>query len=397
MRETEVTSFRCGARPVSAPSSGRSRQGCALGGVCYPSGVELGRVCGASLALALVLAGTSSTARAADAKTSSLSWLRMPGADACVATQPLARAVEERLGRSVFVSAAQADLSVEGRIEKRPNKGWRSVITVRDASGATLGTRELERADGSCEAMTEPVALVIAVMIDPDAALRPKPSEPDVSPPAPAPIAEAPPAETQPSAAALPSPAPAIDRPAAPAPPPRAAPWQFEGHVHATVNHGLAPTLAPGAGVDAILYPPKIPIGFRGYTTLFLPTSAEKDGARASFDMLYAGGSLCPTLRGRVNLLGCVGGHLGLLRPRAETSGRGISEDVLLLWTAMAELRVHVPLVAPIGVSAGVGAGLPILRPELAYRRSGGGGTDTLHRPEVYVLTADVGIGFFFP
>lgn len=350
---------------------------------------------GAVAALAFVL-DASSEARAADAKTSSLSWLRMPGADACVATQPLARAVEDRLGRSVFVSAAQADLSVEGRIEKRPGKGWRAVITVRDASGATLGTRELERADASCEVMTEPIALVIAVMIDPDAALRPKPGA-EPSPPVDA-APETPPAapETLPAAAAVPTAPPPIDRPAAPSAP-RPDPWRFEGHAQVTVNHGLAPTLAPGAGVEAILYPPKIPVGFRGYTTLFLPTSAEKDGARASFDMLYAGGSICPTLRGRVNLLGCLGGHLGLLRPRAETPGRGISQDVLLLWTAMAELRVHVPLVAPIGVAAGAGAGLPILRPELEYRRSSGVGTDRLHRPEAYVLTADVGIGFFFP
>ncbi|MBX3210375.1 MAG: hypothetical protein KF764_35410, partial [Labilithrix sp.] len=138
---------------------------------------DLSRLAGLALFAALLLA--SADTRAADAKTSSLSWLRMPGADACVATQPLARAVEERLGRSVFVSAAEADLSVEGHVEKRTrgaSSGWHAVITVRDASGATLGTRELDRADASCDAMTEPLALVIAVMIDPDAAMRPKPA-----------------------------------------------------------------------------------------------------------------------------------------------------------------------------------------------------------------------------
>jgi hypothetical protein len=192
---------------------------------------------------------------------------------------------------------------------------------------------------------------------------------------------------------------PVVDRPA-PALPSRARAresWRFDGHAAVTINHGLAPTLVPGAGVQAILYPPRLPIGFRGYTTLFLPSEAEKEDARASFDMLYAGGAICPTLRGRVNLLGCLGGHLGLLRPRAETSGRGIDEDVVLLWTAMAELRAHVPIVAPIGVAAGVGAGVPILRPEVRYERVGTRSTDILHRPEAYVLTADVGIGFFFP
>ncbi len=348
-----------------------------------------------ALAIAAAIALASSETHAADAKTSSLSWLRMPGADACVATQPLARAVEERLGRAVFVSAAQADVSVEGRIDKRPRGGWHAVITLRDSGGTTLGTRELERPDVSCDAMTEPLALVIAVMIDPDAALRPKPS-PDPPPPT-SKDAKEPPVvpDAQPEAAAARAASPAADRPA-PAAGARD-PWRFEGHVDATVNHGLAPSLAPGAGVEAILYPPKLPVGFRAYTTLFLPTTAEKDGARASFDMLYAGGSICPTLRGRVNVLGCLGAHLGMLRPRAESSGREIREDVLVLWTAMAELRVHVPVAAPFGVAAGVGAGLPILRPELTYRRADGSGLGILHRPEAYVLTADVGLGFFFP
>src|SRR5688500_19747658 len=111
----------------------------------------------------------------------------MPGADACIATQPLARAVEERLGRETFVSAAQADLSVEGRIEKNPKGGWRAVITMRDPKGALLGTREVERDDASCDAMSEPLALIIAVMIDPDAATRPKtePAKSEPTPPSP--------------------------------------------------------------------------------------------------------------------------------------------------------------------------------------------------------------------
>jgi hypothetical protein len=338
--------------------------------------------------LMVVTAIGASDAAAADAKTSSLSWLRMPGADGCVATQPLARAIEDRLGRSVFVSAAQADLSVEGRIEKRAAGGWHAVITVRDASGATLGTRELDRPDASCEAMTEPLALVVAVMIDPDAAMRPPATKPVPTEPS-APLPPAP--ETKPAAAAT---APA--RADQPAPPPRKADsWRFEAHGQITANHGITPTLAPGAGVQALLYPPKIPVGFRGYTTLFLPTNAEQDGARASFDMLYAGGGICPTVRGRVNLLFCLGGHLGVLRPRAETRNRDIQEDLRVIWNAMAEIRLHIPLVAPIGIAAGVGAGVPIVRPRVDYTRSTGT-RDTLHRSEAYVLTADVGIGFFF-
>lgn len=354
------------------------------------------RLIGPSLCLAAILA--TETALAADAKTSSLSWLRMPGADKCVATQPLARAVEERLGRAVFVSASQADLSVEGRIEKRPAGGWHAVITVRDASGKTLGTRELDRPDASCDAMTEPLALVVAVMIDPDAALRPKPAPSPGPATEPAPIATPAPAPAPAPIPEAPLQSPSADRPAPPPPRPPSDPWRFEGGVQATLNHGLAPSLAPGGGVQAILYPPGgVPIGFRGYTTLFLPTEAEKDGARATFDMIYGGGTICPTLRLRVSLLGCLGGQLGLLRPRSETANRGIGEELLPILNAVAELRLHVPLVAPIAAAAGVSAGLPILRPEVRYQRSNGAGSDRLHKAEPYMLTADVGIGFFFP
>jgi hypothetical protein len=330
-------------------------------------------------------------------KTSSLSWLRMPGADSCVATQPLARAVEERLGRSVFVSAAQADLSVEGRIEKKKNGTWHATIIVRDAKGATLGTRDVDRKDASCDAMTEPLALIIAVMIDPDAAMRPKtdPTPPTTATTTPTATASAEPTATTAPTATTTAPT-ASERPDV-IPPPKPDPWRFEGHGHITINHGIAPVLDPGAGVQAILYPPKIPVGFRGYTALFLPTTREMEGARASFDMLYAGGSICPTLRGRVNLLGCIGGQLGILRPRAETPNRGIDESIRVIWNVMLEARIHIPIIAPIGVAAGVGAGLPLVRPTVEYRGGTTNAINTLHKSEAYVLTADVGLGLYFP
>ncbi|MEO8877528.1 MAG: hypothetical protein ABI461_18175, partial [Polyangiaceae bacterium] len=70
----------------------------------------------------------------------------MPGAESCVPTQELAREVEIRLGRPVFVSASQADVSIEGHIDRRASQNhWHATIILRDAKGATLGTRELDR------------------------------------------------------------------------------------------------------------------------------------------------------------------------------------------------------------------------------------------------------------
>lgn len=323
----------------------------------------------------------------------------MPNAESCVATQALARAVEERLGRRVFVSAAEADVSVEGRVERRKDKTWHAVIHVRDAKGALLGTRELDHKEPTCDGMTEPLALVIAVMIDPEAATRPRPE--------PAPTTTTPTPSTEPAAGESPAPLPTVAPTATTTPtstpeaPPRAPkkprePWRFEGGADLTLATGLAPSTAVGGGVESILYPPGVPLGFRGFANVFLPTTAAKDDARATFDMLYVGGSLCPTWRTRVNLMGCLGGQLGVLRPRADTPNRGISEDILPIWNVIAELRLSVPIVAPIQASAGLGAALPLLRPRFEYTAADGQ-KGTLHQVGAVAFTGSAGLGFFFP
>jgi hypothetical protein len=340
------------------------------------------------------IAFASFSARGAEGRTSSLSWLRMPGADSCIATQALARSVEDRLGRpgKVFVSAAQADVSVEGRIEKKRD-GWHAIITIRDGQGATLGNRELDQPGPSCEAMNEQLAFVIAVMIDPEAAMRERPQ---------------PTATTTPDASVEPLPPPtatatttasSAEQPVAP---PKKDTWMFEGGGDVTIAAGLAPSVAIGAGVEAILYPPGIPVGFRGFTALFpsipfLSASASKDGARATFDMLYVGGTVCPTLRRAVNVMLCLGGQFGALRAHAETDNRGIKDGELLpIWNALLEARMSFTIIKPIGASGGLGLAVPLLVPKFEYRTTSGQ-TDTLHEVSPVVFVASGGLGFVFP
>lgn len=332
-------------------------------------------------ATAAIVAIAAGPLRAEEPRTSSLSWLRMPGAEECVTTQALARAVEERLGRAAFVSAAQADLSVEGSIAPK-GAGFAAVITVRDAKGETLGTREIAR-DAKCEDLTESIALVVALMIDPDAATRPKPA------PKPAPVAETPPpvvvVREKPVVVEVP-----VERK-------RPEPWRFEGGGALTAVTGLAPTVAPGLTATALVHPPEIPLGFHGFASLFLPTTADGAGASASVDMGYVGGSLCPTVRGRhASVMACIGGHVGLLRPRAKVGSTPLKEQVLPLWNLLGELRLSVPLVHPIGIFMGIGGMLPLLRPSFEYRRPDGSVSE-LHRVSVVAATADLGIGFFVP
>ena len=151
---------------------------------------------------------------------------------------------------------------------------------------------------------------------------------------------------------------------------------------------GLAPEAAWGAGVNAILFPPGVPVGFRGFATLFLPTRAAGDGAVVDFDMLLLGGSVCPTLRGRVNLMGCIGGHLGALRPRPRgPSTFALPDELVSIWNASAEVRVSIPIASPIMIGAGVGGAVPLVRPR--YER--------LHESAIVAFVADVGVGLYFP
>jgi len=338
----------------------------------------------------------------------------MPGAESCIPTQALARAVEDRLARRVFVSAAQADVSVEGRIEKSKGKasGWRAVITIRDGAGATLGTRELEKPDASCDAMNEPLALVIAVMIDPDAATRPPAG--DAGPPAGAGAGAA--AASGAGAAADAGlgagagPAGDAGAGAGPGAPGandgdagrRREPWRAEGAGLVTLAGGLAPSLAAGVGVEGLLFVPGLPLGFRAYGNIFLPTEAERGGARASFDMVYAGGAVCPTLRRpRIVAMLCFGGQLGILRSHSESPGRFVEEKTRPMWNAVTEARLSVPLAAPVELTASVGGVLPILRPAFGFRPAAAPATSTdtenIHKVAFFGFTASIGVGFFFP
>src|SRR3954449_1410826 len=77
-------------------------------------------------------------------RTSSLAWVRLDGAESCIAGSALARSVEERLRRKVFVSASDADISVEGSIGPAAKGGFRAVLRVTAKDGTILGTREVE-------------------------------------------------------------------------------------------------------------------------------------------------------------------------------------------------------------------------------------------------------------
>lgn len=248
-------------------------------------------------------------------KTSSLSWTRLPGAEGCVGTKDLAVAVEKILARAVFVSASQGDLSVEGRAEPGES-GFTATIVVSDAKGGVLGDRKLVETSKDCRKLDEPVALAIALMIDPDAAMRPPV---DVPPVAPKPDPQGPPKVIVPP--------PILPSPVAPpvVPPPRDPDddVRFEGYVGAAVALGLHP-VSFGFLTGAVLEPPHF-VPFEGSLLLVLPRSTEnEDGGRLGFWHFEGSGYICPLAGETEPVFGalCVGGQAGFLHAESDDFDR---------------------------------------------------------------------------
>ncbi|OJH39489.1 hypothetical protein [Cystobacter ferrugineus] len=137
------------------------------------------------LASAPVLAGPGSESRWG------LRWSAPPG---CIQAGPLARAVEARLGRTVF--GPEPEFLVDGVLERGRPSGWKARLSLVDARGNVLGGREVSTAEEACSAIDPRLLLVIALMIDPSAALSgPAPELPPSPAPPELPAAEQPPPE----------------------------------------------------------------------------------------------------------------------------------------------------------------------------------------------------------
>ncbi len=357
-----------------------------------------------SLALALTLGAVGERRAAAEPskRTSTLGWVRLAGADGCVATQPLARAVEARLGRAVFVSPSEADVSVEGRIERK-GPGFVATLLLRDAEGKTLGSRSLERGSPSCADLTESLVLIVAVMIDPDAALRPPPP----APPPPPPPAPAPPPPTAPAPAA-PAPEVRVERVYVPVPGPPAPPAvRVEGGLGGRVALGVV----PGAGIAVAASGIVVPRGFIGLlvrAAYVFPSSAAAapgaipaDGARVAFSHASLGSGLCPLAHvfGRVFLTACAEGELGLLLARpsyTSASGQAAASQARATLSGGASFGASLLVAGPLSVRLGTLVQVPLLREPFSTTLATGENYEVFRQSPV-TFSGELGAGLRFP
>ncbi len=347
-------------------------------------------------AAAIGVAGALGAATAARAdgdkpKTSSLSWVRLPGAESCIATQALSRAVEDRLRRPVFVSPSNADLSVEGHVE-RAGKGFRAEVTVRDAQGATLGKRELQSPGAACSGLDEPLSLAIALMIDPDAD-RPKPAvdagAPDAAIDAAAPVATA----TATATVVVVERQIVVEKPV---PAPKKPGWLFDGTAGLAAGLGMLPKFSFGLAAQAILEPPKF-WGLHGAVAGFGPSEVPtENGGSSVLGTVWLEGGLCPVhLHGReVHFWSCALAEIGFWN--VQSRGVNRAEDTLRLLIGMgANARVSLHLIGPFVFRVGLTLSVPFARQVVAVRTSSGGSSEVLS-PFFFNGYLDAGFGLHF-
>lgn len=334
----------------------------------------------------------SSPARADDAaaqRTSSLGWIRLEGAESCISTQALAQAVEERLGRKVFVSASQADVSVEGHVARASSPPrWRATLTIRDADGKELGTRDIDSNGEACSSLDEGVVLVVSLLIDPDAASRP---------PAPA---RAPEETPPPEPAPAPPPKVVVERqrvlvPVPAAPPPD--PWRVEVGAGVAGSIGLLPAPSLGAEVVAIVEPPHF-WGILVSGAYWFGAEAEAErGAYADVTLAYAGAGLCPLrfAEWRVSYRACAAVEVGSMRSNGQGFDTLLADENLAVQAAIPN-RIALRIAGPLVLSVGLELIFPLVRTEIGYRAADGT-RRVLFQPSPVAASADLGLGLHFP
>jgi hypothetical protein len=103
-----------------------------------------------------------------------LNWVRLPGAESCIASVDLMNRIEQRVGRIIFVRTGEAVLTLDGYVRPAspPASGWLVTFEISDAKGTVLGRRELGVLQGSsCKVVTDAAELVVDLTLDSDGLL----------------------------------------------------------------------------------------------------------------------------------------------------------------------------------------------------------------------------------
>jgi hypothetical protein len=302
-----------------------------------------------------------------------LRWNAEPG---CIQAAPLARAVEGRLGRTVF--GPGPEFLIDGVLERGRPSGWKATLSLVDAGGNVLGSREVSTKEEACPAIEPRLLLVIALMIDPSAAFSAPGGPPEPEPPGergaiePSPPQPPEPVEPEPEVRA-PEPLPESPREVRSEPLVRRR--RPAVSVAATgvagLGFGVAPGLASGVWFGARDWTWLLRFAFHPYEP------SEKDGGRLGLVSLVTEGGACPvSARGEVwSVSGC--GTAAFAFVLAYSSGYEQGRlDALLRGDVGVRVRLERRLAEKTALHASLGAGFGWLRPTVRLLKPDGTAED---------------------
>ncbi|HWZ91951.1 MAG TPA: hypothetical protein VNW92_23970 [Polyangiaceae bacterium] len=241
---------------------------------------------------------------------------RRPGTEQCIETAALERAVEARLHRTVFTTQPSAQLRIDLVLDHATDTQWSAELSLRTASGASLGQRRIETSARHCSALDDSLALVIALLVDSPppvpAEAAPLAAPGSIPPMVPSPL------PVNPASPAKPAPATTIQLPSDTHAPRE--PWHADVAAGAALTGGVLPGVAFGPEASLGFKPAYVPEvrlfgGLLGQRESRVGSSAS--GAR--FGFAYVGLELCPGFAAprRLRPFACLGQVVGRLRAEA--------------------------------------------------------------------------------
>ena len=331
------------------------------------------------LALVLVLLGALLAARPARAErsTSALSWVRLPGSEACITAPELGARIEKHLGRSVLVSPSVADVSIEGRTEALGSgaaRRYRVVVGGTRRDTTLIGTREMISQGSDCRALDDGLVLVIALMIDPDALS-----------PAPEPLAPPPQVTVTREIVNERTVVHEIERVNVGPPP-----WLVEASVLGVAAIQRLSGAAPGVALGLRAGPSKL-VAFQ-ITLDVVPSGELTVGSRTVDFAIFEGGlAYCPAvaLGRRVDIGGCLGLRVGVVHSRGQGFANDRGADRGLADVAVGP-QLAVGLAGPLFAVVGASALVPLVRQQTTVTDATG---KDVVLDERAALGAEIGVG----
>ncbi|HTQ03082.1 MAG TPA: hypothetical protein VMI54_04470 [Polyangiaceae bacterium] len=193
----------------------------------------------------------------------------------CLGEDGLKRAVNDYLGRDAFEAPFAFTLHVD--VERLPDRHFRAVLEVDDASGRALGTREITSSTELCSSLDDHLVLAVALLAD-------NGPEQDEAPPPPPPRVREP--ETV-------EPDEDVEQEATPVAPVARRPWSWlAAEAALSVESGVLPAVRPGVAVGLRLEPLSW-LAVRAGGVAFLPASTELGGASVGFWLTAGRLELC--------------------------------------------------------------------------------------------------------